>query len=110
MAHVREVGPYFQSQLRKLESLPIVREVRGLGLMACVELARPGSEDAAADTAVAERVNDHCQQLGLILRPSGNLCVMSPPLIITKAEVDLLVERLRGGIERTQDDLRNGDL
>ena len=39
MEHVREVGPYFQARLRELSDIPIVGEVRGMGLMACVECA-----------------------------------------------------------------------
>ena len=39
-------------------------------------------------------------------RPLFNMCVMSPPLIITKAEVDDLVGMLRRGVERTMEDLQ----
>ena len=35
--HARDVGPYFQARMKTLEELPLVGEVRGVGLMACVE-------------------------------------------------------------------------
>jgi adenosylmethionine-8-amino-7-oxononanoate aminotransferase len=110
--HVREIGPYFQARLWELAELPIVGEVRGMGLMACIECVsdRTSREPLALDQEVGRRIDRHCQELGLIVRPMGYLCVMSPPLIITRAQIDEMVSILRQGIERTQDDLRREGL
>jgi adenosylmethionine-8-amino-7-oxononanoate aminotransferase len=51
-------------------------------------------------------VDQHCQQLGLLVRPFINICIISPPLIITKQQVDELVWTLRRGLELTLNDLR----
>lgn len=110
--HVRAIAPYFQARLQELSELPIVGEVRGMGLMACVECVsdRSSREPLALDQEVGRRIDRHCQELGLIVRPMGHLCVMSPPLIITRAQIDEMVAILREGIERTQADLRREGL
>ena len=108
MAHVREVGPYFQARLRELTDIPIVGEVRGMGLMGCVECALDGDTQDPLEVGydVGARIDRHCQALGLMVRPFGAMCVMSPPLIITKAQIDELVGILRKGIEAAMAELR----
>jgi adenosylmethionine-8-amino-7-oxononanoate aminotransferase len=98
--HAREVGPYMQQQMQTLRDLPIVSDVRGKGLMACVECElKQGSNDLAMDYEIGNLIDKHCQQLGLIVRPIINMCVMSPPLTITKEQIDEMVSILRKGIE-----------
>jgi adenosylmethionine-8-amino-7-oxononanoate aminotransferase len=108
LAHARIVGPYFQQQMKTLEALPLVGEVRGAGLMACVECVadRESNDPLQLDKDVGKRIDAHCQALGLLVRPLINMCVMSPPLIITREQVDDLVGILREGILLTMDDLR----
>jgi len=107
LAHAREVAPYFQARLKELENLPLVGEVRGMGLMACVECVadRDSNNPLELDNAVGKRIDRHCHELGLLVRPLINMCVMSPPLIITRAQIDTMVAILREGISRTMDDL-----
>jgi adenosylmethionine-8-amino-7-oxononanoate aminotransferase len=59
------------------------------------------------DDEIGVRIDRHCQALGLIVRPLGNMCVMSPPLIITKAQIDELATILRKGIELAMEELRS---
>ena len=106
MGHAQSVGPYLQEQLRTLEELPLVSEVRGLGLMGCVDCAIPGRETLAAEYDFGARIDRHCQRLGLIVRPIYSMCVMSPPLTITRDQIDELVSILRRGIELATDELR----
>ena len=112
LEHVKEVGPYFQSKLRELTDLPIVGEVRGEGLMAAVECV--GNKDKKdplnLSYEIGSRINEHCQQLGLIVRPLFSTCVMSPSLIITKEQIDDLVAILRKGIENATDDIKKEGL
>lgn len=110
--HVREVGPYFQDRLRELLDIPIVGDVRGLGLMACVEcvIGRDSKEPLLLDYEIGSRIDRHCQALGLIVRPLINMCVMSPPLPITRDQIDDLVRILRAGIERAMDEVRREGL
>ena len=112
LEHVREVGPYFQERLRELHDIPIVGDVRGMGLMACVEcvISQQSKEALKLDYEIGNRIDEHCQKLGLIVRPLINMCVMSPPLVITKPQVDRLVELLHEGIVRAQEDVRKEGL
>lgn len=112
LAHARRMAPYFQRRLKELEDLPLVGEVRGLGLMACVDCVadRESRNPLKLDKAVGARIDAHCQALGLLVRPLINMCVMSPPLVITEAQIDEMVAILREGISRTMDDLRREGL
>ncbi len=106
--HVREIAPYFAERLESLADLPVVSEVRAIGLMAGVECTlaglRPGQHDEMADLDFAQKIDQHCQRLGLIVRPVYNMCVMSPPLIITREQIDDLVAILRQGIEAAMEE------
>jgi adenosylmethionine-8-amino-7-oxononanoate aminotransferase len=60
---------------------------------------KQGNGDLAMDYEVGNLIDKHCQAMGLIVRPIINMCVMSPPLTITKAQIDEMVSILRKGIE-----------
>ena len=78
-------GDYFLKQLYCLkEKFPIIREVRGVGLMLAVELDQPG----------ANVVSD-CMKEGLLINCiQQNTIRFLPPLIITRKEIDLLITTL----------------
>jgi adenosylmethionine-8-amino-7-oxononanoate aminotransferase len=107
LAHARAVSDHFQKSLKALEDLPLVGEVRGLGLMACVECVadRVSNNPLTLDLEVGKRIDRHCQELGLLVRPLISMCVMSPPLTISTAQIDDMAAILRRGIELTMDDL-----
>ena len=102
-----EVGPYMQEQLRTLSDLPIVGDIRGMGLMGCLECvaSQESRQPLELDYEVGSRIDKHCQALGLLVRPLINMCVMSPPLCITRGQIDEMVSILREGISRTMADL-----
>lgn len=112
LEHVRRVGPYFQQRLATLLELPIVGDVRGMGLMACVECVTSKASRMPLTMAyeIGSRIDAHCQRLGLIVRPLINMCVISPPLIINEEQVDTVVSLLKRGIERATDDIRREGL
>ena len=98
-ARARETGPYLQAQMQTLRDISIVRDVRGEGLMACVECELiEGKNDLATDYEIGKLIDRQCQARGLIVRPLINMCVMSPPLTISKAQIDDIVSILREGI------------
>ena len=109
LERVLEIGPYFQQQLQTLLDIPLVGNVRGEGLMAAVEMTIEGHNEAdllEKDYAIGEMVDQHCQKLGLLVRPFINICIISPPLIVSREQIDDLVSALRGGLELTLADLR----
>jgi len=105
--HVRKVGPYFEERLASLLDLPIVGDVRGSHFMMCVENVADKKTKALfdIDVAIGNRIADHCQKRGLIVRPLGHLNVLSPPIIMTRDQIDETDAILRAGIEATMDDL-----
>ena len=105
--HVREIGPYFEEQLDTLRDLPIVGDVRGKCFMMCIENVKDAKtkEIFDAEVKIGDRIAAHCQSLGLIVRPVAHLNILSPPLILDRANVDEVVGILRKGIENTMSDL-----
>jgi putrescine---pyruvate transaminase len=108
LEHVRELAPYFAERLNELKTLPCVVDVRASGLVGCVEcmLDPDADEPTALDKRLGSLIDKHCFELGLIVRPLGNMCVMSPPLVITREEVDTMVDILRQGIVLATEDMR----
>ena len=90
-----------------MEALPLVGNVRGRGLMLCVEnVANKETKAVLPDGAnESKRISDIAESLGLIVRPLGHLNVMSPPLIITERDVDFIAETLEKAIRIVTDDL-----
>jgi putrescine aminotransferase len=105
--HVRTVGPYLEKRLHELQDLPLVGDVRGSHFMMCIEyVANKKTRELLADGLdIGKRISDHCERNGLIVRPLAHLNVMSPPLIMTEAQVDELVSSLSVGIKAVADEL-----
>ncbi|MEM7537128.1 MAG: aminotransferase [Chloroflexota bacterium] len=105
--HVQVMGPYFEEQLKTLLDVPIVGDVRGSHFMLCIESVADKETKAEFDASVGigERIADHCQERGLLVRPIGACNVLSPPLILNKGEIDHLVDVLRESMLATMDDL-----
>ncbi len=96
--HVQKVGPRLQQGLRELRSHPLVGEVRGIGLIAAIELAAQPASRTPFDPArgVGNYFVSRAQHHGLIVRAlMGDVIAFSPPLIISEAEIDVLLERTR---------------
>jgi len=105
--HVRELGPYFEKKLATLVDLPLVGDVRGRDFMLCVEnVADKQTKQLLPEKVdVGKRIADHCEERGVIVRPVGHLNVISPPLILTRDQIDTIVQVLRESILATADDL-----
>ncbi|NDV88536.1 aminotransferase class III-fold pyridoxal phosphate-dependent enzyme [Aurantimonas aggregata] len=101
VARAAEMGELMQAGLRTLEDHPLVGEVRGVGLIAAVELVT----DKAAKTALEKpgALGAHAfailQKNGIISRPIGDALAYCPPLIIEKAHIDLIVETTRKSLD-----------
>ena len=90
-----DIGPYLQSAWRTLGDHPLVGEVRGVGMVAALEMVAAKDplqmfEDGDAVGAIAR---DQAIENGLVMRPVGNKLIISPPLVMTKAEVDELITK-----------------
>lgn len=114
VGNAARVGAYLQARLREqLGSHPLVGEIRGVGLIAGVELVADRSTRQPLDPAakVGQRVAARCLEDGLIVRalPVGHVLALSPPLCITREQVDQVVEGLDRGIRAVADELARQD-
>lgn len=103
LEHVRRVTPIFQDQLQQLRKFDIVADVRGMGLMGCVQCSLGGDKQSELerDYDIGLQIDIECQKRGLLVRPVINMCVLSPPLIISESEIDTTFSILREGLEAT---------
>ena len=87
------MGAYLLEQLQGLRHHPTVGDVRGLGLLAAVELVkdRGTREKFAVDGEEVKTLNTLLVDKGLLTRAT-HIILLSPPLCITRAEVDRIVE------------------
>ncbi|MGN6137119.1 MAG: adenosylmethionine--8-amino-7-oxononanoate transaminase [Aureliella sp.] len=101
LARVARSARLLGELLEPLRDLPHVGDVRQRGLIAAVELVR--DKGTKATYAWAERrghaVCKHALELGVWLRPLGNVIVLMPPLSIGPEELHLLVSAVKSGIE-----------
>jgi beta-alanine--pyruvate transaminase len=91
-----ELQDYFGQAVHSLEGEPHVIDLRNVGLVGGIELA-------PAPGAPAQRAFDvfiDCYERGLLLRTTGDIIALSPPLIIQRSQIDQIVETLRGALRR----------
>ncbi|TIL79812.1 MAG: aminotransferase class III-fold pyridoxal phosphate-dependent enzyme, partial [Mesorhizobium sp.] len=97
LEHVQDVGPYWLSRMKaELEGHPIVGEVRGVGILSAVELMRDPKARVPfePELQVGARAAAALLENGVIGRamPHGDILGFAPPLIITRAEIDIIVD------------------
>ena len=102
-----ETGPYFQARLRELADHPLVGEVRGVGLLAGIELVedKAARRSFDADRKVGATCRDFSFANGLVMRDVRDVMVLSPPLIISKEEIDELAGLVRRCLDLTAEAL-----
>nr|WP_174822440.1 aminotransferase [Ruegeria atlantica] len=106
LGHVQRVTPHFQDRLHQIkEKFPIVGDVRGDGLLGCIE-CRPGLnvESYEAHVKFGQKLDDACEEMGLLLRPFGNMAVFSPPLIISPSQIDEMFGIMEAGMAQVSKD------
>lgn len=108
--NAKAVGTYFQEQLKaKFAQLPIVGEVRGVGLMGAIEFVADREKKARFDSSlsVGARISKAARDRGLIARamPHGDILGFAPPLVTTKDEVDEIVAIAEAAVRSLMDEL-----
>jgi 4-aminobutyrate--pyruvate transaminase len=105
MAHAARMGEILQARLRPLADHPLVGNLRGVGLIAGLELVADKATKQAFPPAdkMAFRLAAACLAEGLVVRAlPGDTIAICPPLIITEVQIDELVEKLARGLDRTR--------
>jgi putrescine aminotransferase len=96
-----DVGPYFQAKLRGLAGHPAVGEARGYGLIGALDVVpREGRASLTPTTLLGLKAAAAVRAEGAIVRGIRNAIAMSPPLIITRAEIDTLLGSVERGLDR----------
>jgi putrescine---pyruvate transaminase len=109
VARVRdETGPYLASFYTALGEHPLVGEQQTCGLMGALQLVKNKStlESFAPELEVGMVCRGHCFANGLIMRAVGDRMIIAPPLVITRSQIDELVQRIRLCLDLTLTDLR----
>ena len=104
-AKAASVGLYMQERLREFEGHALVGEVRGRGLIAAIEMvANKKTAQAFDDGSVGAFAQKACQDNGLMVRAlAGSSIALCPPLIITKSQVDEMIDALGRALDATLD-------
>jgi putrescine---pyruvate transaminase len=107
--HVRDdVGPYLQEKWAGLAQHPLVGEARGVGLLGALELVRSKEPRTWFEPRgkAGERCRDNAIQNGLVMRATRDTMIIAPPLVITRAEIDELIEKAWRTLDQTQAELK----
>jgi putrescine aminotransferase len=104
-----DTGPYLAKALAKLAEHPMVGEARSLGLIGAVEIVADkatGARFGGQAGSAGMMVRDLCIKHGLMVRGVRDSIVMSPPLVISHAEIDRMVGTIRVALDEAAPQLR----
>ena len=92
MTRGAELASYWGDALHSLRDCPHVIDIRNIGLIGAIELAPiAGEPTKRAFSAFVKAF-----ETGILIRTTGDIIAMSPPLIISKAQIDELIGTLAG--------------
>ena len=102
VGRARALAPRFQAGLKALAAHPLVGEARGVGMIGAIEIVANKTDKTAFAPAGrgGATVLRFAHEEGLIARQMGDAIALSPPLVITEAEVDDLLARLARALDR----------
>ncbi|WP_424629872.1 aspartate aminotransferase family protein [Bradyrhizobium sp. SYSU BS000235] len=112
VGHVRSIAPAFQAGMRELGNHPLIGEARGTGLIATLEVVRDKGTKEPFDPSlgVALYAGKRAQANGVITRALGDTVNLCPPLIITAAQIEDLLGRIKLSLDETLAWLKNSGL
>ena len=86
-----ELAPYWEDALHSLKGEPHVVDIRNIGLVGAIELESvPGQPTKRAFSAFVKAF-----ERGALIRTTGDIIALSPPLIITKGQINELIDHVR---------------
>ncbi|MBM3807410.1 MAG: aspartate aminotransferase family protein [Acidimicrobiia bacterium] len=93
-------GQRLMDGLRALESMDGIGNVRGLGLMAAVEVVadKATRQSFPPEAGMTQKLTDALLDRGLYTRVALDSICLAPPLVITDAEIDRIVETVRDAV------------
>lgn len=102
-----DVGPYLQQRWQQLAGHPLVGEARIVGLIGALELVKDKAGRRIFDDPGAAGLicRDLCIANGLVMRAVRDTMIVAPPLVITHAQIDELIDKARQALDQTQQEL-----
>lgn len=98
-ANAAACGEKLADALNRLKSKhAIVGDVRSKGLMAAIELVSDRATKTAADKKTMAKIADGVYDAGVMIRVSGNNIILSPPLILTPADITKIADAISAGL------------
>jgi beta-alanine--pyruvate transaminase len=91
-AHANHIASYWEECVHSLKGLPHVIDLRNLGLVAAIELASIPGKPSVRGMECLQR----CFERGLLIRTTGDIIALSPPLMIQKEHIEQMFEILAG--------------
>ena len=104
-----DLGPYFAAALARLGAHELVGEARSLGLIGGIEIVREKGTNArfgGKEGTAGPIVRDLCIENGLMVRAIRDTIVMCPPLTITHAEIDEMIDKIGRSLDQARQPLR----
>jgi beta-alanine--pyruvate transaminase len=96
LTRASEIATYWHDAIHSLKGQPNVIDIRTIGLIAGIELeSRAGAVGTRAYDAFVD-----CFERGLLIRVTGDIIALSPPLIIETSQIDAIVETLADALNR----------
>jgi 4-aminobutyrate---pyruvate transaminase len=101
LSHVKKVGPHPQEKLQALAAHRLVGEVRGVGLIGAVHIVADKASRAPLPPAagIGPVIQQSAMDRGVLIRAAPDAVYVCPPLIITSAEIDELIEALSAALD-----------
>lgn len=99
-----EIGPYLKSKWTGLADHPLVGEARIVGMMGALELTPDKTRRvpfASPRGTVGILCRERCFANNLVMRHVGDTMIISPPLILSREEADILVVRAEKALDET---------
>ena len=94
-----ELGKKIRAKLSELYEFDVVGDIQGMGTLWAVELMDDRTTRAKLKEEYGVFIRDWCYAHGMILRNNGNMLVIAPPLVISDAELDRVIDYLRKAIQ-----------
>ncbi|MHB1132579.1 MAG: aminotransferase family protein [Chloroflexota bacterium] len=104
VARAHEMGQYMNDRLAELRDLPYVGETRGLGLMAAVEFVADKKTKARFEPRqkFGAQLIKYTREDGLLSRAGDEWLAVSPPLVVTRDQIDRMVAIIKSALLRIQ--------
>ena len=99
----RDQGDFIRAGLRTLaQEVTTIGEVRGVGLMIAIDVVSDLEAKTPADAAMMKVLDETAYENGILIRVSGNNIIMSPPLVISRDDSQVIVDALSAAFRQLE--------